>query len=272
MTTTTAPLIRIRDASKVFRSKGGQLVSALSHVDFEAGEGEFISLVGQSGCGKSTLLNMIGGLLTQSSGSVTVAGEEMTAPRADIGYMQQTPVLLPWKTVFGNVLVPLKLHPRRYDRAKIVARAHDLLDHVGLGAFADSYPRELSGGMQQRASLVRTLVYEPRILLMDEPFAALDEFTRESMNMELLRLWAGSGITVVFVTHNIGEATLLSDRVVVMSPRPGRITAELEVPLARPRVSSLVYEPEFVAFERHVRETLSTADDTDAEPVRGVSA
>jgi NitT/TauT family transport system ATP-binding protein len=192
-----------------------------------------VTLVGRSGCGKSTLLRIVAGLLEPTGGRVTIAGTPVTGPRRDVSLMFQRPALLPWRNVIENVLLPVEVH--RLDRRAYRRRAHDLLELVGLDAFATRSPWELSGGMQQRVALCRALVVEPRILLMDEPFAALDALTREELGLELQRIWSEHRATILFVTHSIEEAVLLADRVVVMSARPGRIRRVVPVDLPRPR-------------------------------------
>lgn len=225
-------MIEVDGVSKVF-STGDTAVEALRHIDLRADEGEFVTLVGRSGCGKSTLLRIIAGLIPATSGSVSVAGKEVERPRRDVAVMFQRPALLPWRTVLENVLLPVELIGGD-DRA-YRDRAGELLETTGLTAFADRLPRELSGGMQQRVSLCRSLVYDPAVLLMDEPFAALDALTREELSVELQRICIERGKTVVFVTHSIDEAVILADRVVVMSPRPGRIREVIDVDVPRPR-------------------------------------
>jgi NitT/TauT family transport system ATP-binding protein len=199
------------------------------------GEGELVTLVGRSGCGKSTLLRIVAGLVAPSSGRVTVAGREVRGPSRDVALAFQRPALLPWRNVLENVLLPVEV--LGLDRRAYRKRAEELLGLVGLAGFEERRPHELSGGMQQRAALCRSLVYDPSVLLMDEPFAALDALTREELSLELQRIFAEHGKTIVFVTHSISEAVLLADRVVVMTPRPGRI-AEI-VPVAAPRPRSL---------------------------------
>lgn len=206
---------------------------ALDDIDLTVTEREFVTLVGRSGCGKSTLLRIIAGLVRPTSGTVTVAGEQVTKPRRDVSMMFQRPALLPWRTVIDNVMLPvevLRLDARTYRR-----RAGDLLDLVGLNGFEGRYPHELSGGMQQRVSLCRSLVQDPRVLLMDEPFSALDALTRAELAAELQRVQMEQTTTIVFVTHSIEEAVLLADRCVVLSPRPGRLHKIVPVTIARPR-------------------------------------
>ena len=231
----TESVVRIAGVDKVF-SRGGQAVTtALQGIDLDIRRGEFVSLIGPSGCGKSTLLRVIGDLIEPTTGSVTVNGKP--APQArrdrDYGMVFQAPVLFDWRTVAENVKLPLEL--MGYDRRRREERAHEMLELVELGDFLHHHPYQLSGGMQQRVAIARALAFEPSILLMDEPFGALDEMTRERMNQEVLRIWEPTGITVVFVTHSIPEAVFLSSRVVVMSARPGRITDVIDVDLARPR-------------------------------------
>ncbi|MGA1566477.1 MAG: ABC transporter ATP-binding protein, partial [Ilumatobacteraceae bacterium] len=231
MTTNTSPaepvLLRAGELSKQYVVPRGEPVHALEPMSFDIRDGEFIALVGPSGCGKSTLLNMIGGLVDRTSGELTIRGEEIRAPRREIGMMFQAPVLFPWRTILSNVLLPVDV--RRANRSEHRARAEALLDLVGLSDFGSSYPSQLSGGMQQRASLARLLVQNPDVMLLDEPFGALDEFTREDMNLMLLDIWSSMSKTAILVTHNIPEAVFLADRVFVMSPRPGRLVDVIDV-------------------------------------------
>ena len=218
-------------------------VEALAGISLRVGAGEFVSLVGPSGCGKSTLLRIVAGLRPATEGAVRVAGNIVQEPIADIGMVFQAPVLLKWRSILQNVLLPAELAGK--DAGALQARAEQLLDMAGLKGFGDKLPRELSGGMQQRAALCRALLLDPPLLLMDEPFGALDAMTRDDMALELLRIWGERDLarearkTVLFVTHSIAEAVFLSDRVVVMSPRPGRIAADLLVDLPRPRTVEL---------------------------------
>jgi len=235
-----AGLIEAEHLTKVYGTATGPLV-ALTDVNFTINEGEFISLVGPSGCGKSTLLSILGGLEERSEGAVSLDGETLDRPRADIGMMFQTSVLFPWRTARENVRLPgivLGLDAKEQSE-----KCDDLLELVGLHGFGDRYPGELSGGMRQRVALARLLAHGPRVLLMDEPFGALDEFTREAMNLELLRIWEKTRKTVIFVTHNIGESVFLSDRVFVMTPRPGRLAGVLTVDLPRPRTTAAMRDP-----------------------------
>jgi len=226
--------IALAGVSKTFRGRRGRPdVRALDAVDLAVPAGEFLAIVGPSGCGKSTLLRLVAGLVLPSSGSVRVHDVPVTGPQTRLGIVFQSPVLLDWRTVLDNVLLQLEL--RGDDPRPHRARALELLASVGLADFAGSYPRDLSGGMRQRAAIVRALIHDPPLLLMDEPFGALDALTREQMRVDLEALWLSSGKTVVFITHSIDEAVLLADRVVVMSPRPGRVEQILPIPLARPR-------------------------------------
>lgn len=227
---------------KIF-NPGSKQTIALEHIDCRVREGEFVSLLGPSGCGKSTLLMMIAGLDRPTRGSIDVGGQPMTKPREEIGLMFQDPTLLPWKTSLENVLFPIRVLKR--DRNKYKVDAEDLLNRVGLEQFLHKKPAQLSGGMRQRVAICRALVYEPDVLLMDEPFSALDAITRDEMNQVLMNLWQDFKKTGLFVTHSIREAVFLSDRVLVMSARPGRIIENLDVPFERPRDFSIVDSAEF---------------------------
>ena len=239
---------------KTFTDRSGSELVALSAVDFGIERGEFVTLVGPSGCGKSTLLNLVGGLLDQSGGTLTFEGSHIDGPRPEIGMMFQAPVLFPWRTALDNTLLPIDV--RRQKRAHHRERALHLLELVGLGSFADNYPNELSGGMQQRVALARLLLQDPHLMLLDEPFGALDEFTREDMNLTLLEIWGATGKTAMLVTHNIQEAIFLADRVFVMSPRPGRLVEILDVGLPRPRTIAMMGTPEFQDMVFEVRKIL----------------
>lgn len=231
-------------------------IAAIEDVDFRIGPGEFVSVIGPSGCGKSTLLRVIAGILPPTSGTVAIDGGSSDTARRDrsFGFVFQDPILLPWRTVKENVELLGEII--RLSRTERDHRAVQLLDLVGLAGYEQLHPAELSGGMRQRVAIARALAIEPRILLMDEPFAALDEFQREILNVELLRIWSARKSIVVFVTHNIEEAIFLSDRVLVMSPRPGRIVADVEIPLARPRELQLRSDPEFLSLRRTLRDLL----------------
>jgi NitT/TauT family transport system ATP-binding protein len=231
--------IAVRDAVKRF--DGGVL--AVDHVSLDVRPGEFVSLIGPSGCGKSTLLRLMAGLLPLTDGSIEINGSQVTDARQDVALMFQKPTLLPWQTALQNTLLPAVLQKKADKAAE--ERAAALLDLVGLGGFEHSYPRHLSGGMQQRVALARLLMVGVEVLLLDEPFAAVDQITRERLNLELLKIHERTKATSVLVTHNLTEALLLADRVVVMTPRPGRISDVIEVPFERPRVAEMAMEPEF---------------------------
>lgn len=255
---TTMDAVRVTGASKVFRTRAGEL-HALAAVDLTVATGEFVSLIGPSGCGKSTLLRLIADLDTATEGTVAVFGKSAHQARLDqdYGIAFQQAGLLPWRTVTANITLPLELHG--VGAADRKARTEELIALVGLDDFADSYPDQLSGGMQQRVAIARALAAGPKLLLMDEPFGALDEMTRERMQTELTRIAAESGAAVVFVTHSIPEAVFLSDRVVVMSPRPGRITDVLDIPFRGARDESLRESPRFFERVTAVREALHGA-------------
>jgi NitT/TauT family transport system ATP-binding protein len=252
---TAADVIEVRRLSKVYGG-GADAVVALEDIDFDVGEGEFLSIVGPSGCGKSTLLKILAGLLARSSGEALLNGTPIDGPRKDIGVVFQSPVLFPWRSVLGNVLLPVDV--QQLGRERMTQRALDLIGLVGLTGFEHRYPWELSGGMQQRVALVRALIHDPALLLMDEPFGALDALTREAMNVELQRIWLERRKTVVFITHSTAEAVFLADRVMVMTPRPGRIADLFEVDLPRPRSLDVMTTEAFGAYVRRVRAALNS--------------
>lgn len=254
-TDTITTAVRARGLGKVFPSAGGEVV-ALTDVDLDIAPGEFVSLIGPSGCGKSTLLRLIADLDTASGGELTLAGKTARQARLDqdYGIAFQQAGLLPWRTVAANIALPLELH--RWTRARREARVAELAELVGLTDFVGRYPDQLSGGMQQRVAIARALAASPKLLLMDEPFGALDEMTRERLQSELARIAAETGATVVFVTHSIPEAVFLSDRVVVMSPRPGRITTVIDTRPDRARDDLLRESPEYFSRVTAVREAL----------------
>ena len=228
---------------------------ALRDVSFDVREGELVSLIGPSGCGKTTLLYCISGLEPIVKGDIVLDGRPVGGPRSgEVGLVFQKAVLLGWRTVMDNVLLPIEVFGR--SRTSYLRRATDLIDLVGLTGFADYLPSKLSGGMQQRAAIVRSLIFEPRVLLMDEPFGALDAQTREHMNLLLLRVWEATRKTIVFVTHDLEEAAFLSDRVVVLSERPGTVREIVEVPLPRPRTLEMRYSEDFVRLARRLRRLL----------------
>jgi len=247
-------LLNISDLQITFASKRGQ-VTALEGVDLDVQEGEFLTIAGPSGCGKSTLLKAVAGLMIPSAGTIRLRGDEVKGPRQDIGYVFQRAALLQWRNVRGNILLQAEM--RGMDSRKANARADELIEMTGLSGFEKALPHELSGGMQQRVSLCRALLHEPRVLLMDEPFGALDALTREKMNVELNRIWAKTGTTVLLVTHSVAEAVYLASRVIVMTPRPGTIMEEHRVDLPVERAYSPTMEtPEFHRVSSRVRELL----------------
>ncbi|HIL49357.1 MAG TPA: ABC transporter ATP-binding protein [Acidimicrobiia bacterium] len=250
----------VSGVDKVFNVGSSDEVTALSGIDLTIGAGEFVSLIGPSGCGKSTLLRLVGDLLTPSVGEVTVFGKSAHAARLDqdYGMVFQHAGLFDWRRVAANIELPLEL--RGWSRADRTARSAEMLDLVKLTDFGDYYPRQLSGGMQQRVSIARALSFQPKLLLMDEPFGALDEMTREHMQLELLRIWRETGTTVVFVTHSISESTFLSSRVVVLSPRPGRIHSVVDVDLGD-RTDETREDPAFFAKATEIREALRADKD-----------
>jgi len=242
--------LAVHDVSKTYVSRKGSL-QALCAASFEIPKGSFLSLVGPSGCGKSTLLKIIGGLIPKSGGSVLINGQEVTGPSRDVGIMFQTPVLFPWRTIVSNLLLPAEVYGLNIQECE--KKCRDMLEMTGISQFADAYPRELSGGMQQRASLSRVLAYSPKLLLLDEPFGALDEFTRERMNLEVLRMWHLNQPAILFVTHNIGEAVFLSDYVAVMTPCPGRVAELIKIELPRPREPKIMKTPQYSEYVFQIR-------------------
>ncbi len=237
-------MIEIDDVTVTYRSKNGAITEALKPTSLSIGENQFVSLVGPSGCGKTTLLKVIGDLLQPTRGTIRIEGSPASDLRRarQIGNMFQDPVLLPWRTVASNIEFLARIAGKRIAPSE----TEHLAGLVGLQGFLDRYPHELSGGMKQRAAIARALALDPRLLLMDEPFGALDEITRHRMNTELLRIWSENRKTVVFVTHSLSEAVFLSDRVIVFSARPGRVVADVAVPLPRPRTSEMRFNPESV--------------------------
>ena len=247
-------MVEVAGLHKVFETQEGTTVNALENIHVHIDEGEFVSVVGPSGCGKSTLLRIVCGLTPATAGRVMVSGQAVRAPRPDVGVVFQSPVLLPWLTVRDNVLMPMDLRVRR-------TRAHEdraqmLVDMAGLQGFETKYPFELSGGMKQRVSICRALMCKPAFLAMDEPFGALDAMTREAMNLELLRICAETGATVLFITHSVPEAVLMSDRVIVMTPRPGRVADTIPIDLPRPRSLKDYGLEKFNGYTSRIRELL----------------
>jgi NitT/TauT family transport system ATP-binding protein len=250
-----SPLIAVEEVSRVFTS-GARVVTALEKISFDIPAGQFVSLVGPSGCGKSTLLKIIAGLLPPSSGRVSVSGRSVDRPLENVGMVFQAPVLLKWRSVIGNVLLPVEF--AKLDLGRYAAEARRLIRLVGLEGFEEMYPHELSGGMQQRASLCRALVTDPQLLLMDEPFGALDAMTRDELDMELLRIWEERKKTVLFVTHSIQEAVFLSDVVMIMSARPGKLLETIGIDLRRPRTLEMMSSEQFGEYTLRIRRLLSS--------------
>lgn len=244
-------MISLKGVTRIFNSRDGEQIVALQDVSLDVRKGEFVTLVGPSGCGKSTLLRIVAGLILPTGGSAAIDGRPILEPRSETGIVFQAPTLLPWASVLDNVLFPLRMMHRIESTSTDKAEA--LLKLVGLAGFERKSPRELSGGMQQRVAICRALVHDPDILLMDEPFGALDALTREEMTLELLRIWSERPKTVLFVTHSIPEAVVLADRVVVMSPRPGRVAEVIEIGLSRPRSFETEAAPEFHEAAHRIR-------------------
>jgi NitT/TauT family transport system ATP-binding protein len=257
-----AAVVSLRGVSKAF-GRGG--VVALSGIDLEVTPGEFVSLIGPSGCGKSTLLRVVGDLVQPTDGEVVVNGKTAHQARLDrdYGIVFQDAVLYDWRTVARNISLPLEM--LGWPRRRRTERVRELLDLVELAGFESHHPWQLSGGMQQRVSIARALSFSPALLLMDEPFGALDEMTRERLNAELLRIWQETGSTILFVTHSISEAVFLSTRVVVMSPRPGRIAAVIDVDLPQPRTNEIREQPRFFELVTAVRDQLRSGSEDDAD-------
>ena len=254
MVATADEKIRIEGATKIYQTKTGP-VHALENFSVEVNTGELVTILGPSGCGKTTLLWAMSGLHALTRGTILLDGTPVTGPRPhEVGMIFQDANLLPWRNLRQNIEFPFEIKRRPVDTARI----ESLLQETGLADFQTAYPRELSGGMQQRASIVRALAQDPSVLLMDEPFGALDAFTRDEMNLLLLRLWAESGKTIAFVTHNIGEAIFLADRVVVMTPRPGRLALVYTIELPRPRTIDMTFEPEFIQLIQEIKRTVET--------------
>jgi NitT/TauT family transport system ATP-binding protein len=252
------PIIEIKGVSKTYRTRDGE-VPSLRPIDFTIADGEFVVVVGPSGCGKTTLLKMIAGLLPPSSGEIRIEGHTITKPHGGVGIVFQTAMLLPWRSVFRNVMMPIEV--KNLPRLIYEKRAMALLKMVGLEGFEHKYPWQLSGGMQQRASICRALVHDPKTVLMDEPFGALDAMTRERMNVELQRIQRETRKTVLLITHSIPEAVFLADRILVMTDRPGSIAAVYAVPLARPRSLDVLADPVFVELTQTIRRHFNTQTD-----------
>ena len=251
-TTAADEYIRIRNLSKTFGKSAAGGVIALRDIDCSIEKGSFVSVVGPSGCGKSTLLRIVAGLLSSTDGSVTMDGQLIRGTRRDVGVVFQSSILLPWRSILENVLLPAEV--LGLDMRAARGRAMELLEMVRLTGFEHKLPRELSGGMQQRASIARALLHDPKVLLMDEPFGALDAMTREQMNLELQRIWSESGKTVILITHSIPEAIFLGDVVFVMTPRPGTLMRVIRVTLPRPRSMGVMGSPAFTGVAQEIRE------------------
>lgn len=251
-------LVEIRGLTKRYSARGGSTV-AVSELDLDMRNGEFVGVVGPSGCGKTTLLNIVAGLLPPTSGRVLLAGREVRGPTTDIGMMFQTPVLLPWRTALDNVLLPVQIVSRKRPDDAARERALRLLDLVGLEGFHDRYPGELSGGMAQRVAICRMLIRDPALLLMDEPFGALDELTRERLNTEFIAICERTRKTVLFITHSVPEAVFMSDRVLVMCPRPGRVVGTVQVDIPKPRPPDVLTSVSFNSLVGRARALLNEA-------------
>jgi NitT/TauT family transport system ATP-binding protein len=252
----SSPYVRVTNVSKIYRSKRGD-VAALADITLDLREGEFLSIVGPSGCGKSTLLRCVAGLAPVTAGEIRIKDTPVTGPVLGTGIVFQRDLLLDWRTVLDNVLLAIEFRGKQTPQWK--ERALALLRKVGLEGFADRYPWELSGGMRQRAAICRGLLADPSLLLMDEPFGALDALTRDDLNAELQTIWMETRKTVLFITHGIAEAVFLSDRVVVMSPKPGRILEIVDVDLPRPRALTVRESKDFIAASSRIRRVLATA-------------
>jgi NitT/TauT family transport system ATP-binding protein len=252
-----AGILEVANLGVTYRTQAGQLVVALDDVSLSVESDEFLAVVGPSGCGKSTLLKILGRIVEASTGEVRFRGQPLTRPTPEIGICFQQSLLFPWRTTEQNVLLPIELLGQSAARAR--AKARDLIELVGLTGFERAFPRELSGGMQQRVAICRALVTDPPVLLMDEPFAALDAMTREELALELLRIWSERRKTIVFVTHSIPESVLLADRVAVMSARPGRIIRMIDIDLPRPRSIAMMSTPAFGRKADLIRDLIAAA-------------
>ncbi|WP_025733233.1 ABC transporter ATP-binding protein [Carnimonas nigrificans] len=261
-------VISLNQVDQTFHTHDGKPVTALQGVNLNIKRHEFVSLIGPSGCGKSTILRLVSGLLIPTAGQVSIFGLQVSEPRDEIGIVFQKATLLPWLTVIDNITFPMK---HKYGRvtAEERSRAFELLEMIGLKDFADRHPKELSGGMQQRVGIARSLLHDPEILLMDEPFSALDALTRDEMSFELLRIWSERPKTVVFVTHSIQEALLLSDRIVVMSARPGQVADIIDVPLERPRTMETLSDPRFNTMANDIRRQVFSRKPEESTIARG---
>jgi len=254
------PFIRALGVGKVYGTKDEDVI-ALENINLHIDQGELVVIVGPSGCGKSTFMRILAGLTPATSGELWLKGEQVTGSRHDVGVVFQSAVLFPWRTVLENVMLPIDVQKR--GRKQNLKQVKDLLALVGLSDFENRYPAELSGGMQQRVGIARALAHDPAILLMDEPFGALDAMTRDHMNVELQRLWATSHKTILFITHSIPEAVFLADRVIVMTPRPGRIAEIMDIDLPRERTLDMMSSPEFGDYVRRIRHHFGSTGELD---------
>jgi NitT/TauT family transport system ATP-binding protein len=248
------PILQVDSLGKTFASAGNGNLLAIANISFTVSTGEFLCIVGPSGSGKTTLLQLLAGLLPPSKGQIRLDGTRLTEPQPEISIVFQKPNLMPWRTVLENVLLPLQIEG--VSRQEAYHQGQEVLNLVGLSEFASAYPKQLSGGMEQRVAVARALIRQPRILLLDEPFGALDALTRERLNLELLRLWQSRNLTAVMVTHNIQEAVFLADRVLVLSPRPATISAEFMTKLPRPRPKGIEYSEEFSHLAYEIRQAI----------------
>lgn len=249
----SSPVVELKGLTKIYETASGERVHALNQINLSVETAEFVSVLGASGCGKTTLLRIIGGLEDSYSGSLTLRGRTSN-DRSNVGIVFQDANLLPWRSILQNVLLPAQI--LKLDKRASIARAHELIELVGLKGFENKYPFELSGGMRQRIAIARALMHDPAVLLMDEPFGALDALTRETMNAEVLKIWEATKKTVFMITHSISEAVFMSDRVIVMSPRPGRIIAEREISLPRPRTTEMMGGEKFGIYTQEFRRLL----------------
>lgn len=248
------PILHVESLYKAFDSPNNGNLLAIANISFSISSGEFLCIVGPSGSGKTTLLQILAGLLPPTKGQVWLAGEPLTKPQPEISIVFQKPNLMPWRTVLDNVLLPLQIQAA--PAAEAQRRGQEMLALVGLNEFASAYPKQLSGGMEQRVAVARALIQQPQILLLDEPFGALDALTSERLNLELLRLWQNRNLTAIMVTHNIREAVFLADRVLVLSPRPATISAEFIINLPRPRPKGIEYSEEFGHLAYEIRQAI----------------
>jgi NitT/TauT family transport system ATP-binding protein len=262
-------LMAVDHATKYYKTQTGA-VHALEDLTLQIREGEFVCILGPSGCGKSTLLWAMSGLHDLTSGQIVLHGTPVTGPRPEIGMIFQDANLLPWRNLWQNIMFPFEI--KKLDPKPFEPRINQLLKEVGLAGFEKKMPRELSGGMQQRASIVRCLSYDPGVILMDEPFGALDAFTRDEMNLLIQRLWMETGKTIIFVTHNVSEAIFLADRVVVLTPRPGRLAHIFPIDLPRPRTVDMTFEPDFIHLVREIKMTIETGRYTPLAKAGGAAA